>query len=66
MCFSVDQPDSLENISAKWNPEVTHFCSGVPKLVIALKLDLRNDEKTINDLKALNQEPVTKQEVRFF
>jgi len=60
MCFSVDQPDSLENISEKWNPEVTHFCSGVPKLVVGLKLDLRKDPKTIEELKKTNQSPVTK------
>ncbi|KAK2843631.1 hypothetical protein Q7C36_011846 [Tachysurus vachellii] len=26
MCFSVDSPDSLENIPEKWVPEVKHFC----------------------------------------
>jgi len=95
MCFSVDQPDSLENISEKallfslfenflpfifihflflflflfctknfqWNPEVSHFCSGVPKLVIALKLDLRKDPKTIEELKKGGQAPVNKDQV---
>lgn len=24
MCFSVDSPDSLENIPEKWTPEVSH------------------------------------------
>ena len=26
MCFSIDSPDSLENIPEKWTPEVRHFC----------------------------------------
>ncbi|PNI27351.1 T0153641 isoform 3, partial [Pan troglodytes] len=26
MCFSIDSPDSLENIPEKWTPEVKHFC----------------------------------------
>ena len=64
MCFSVDQPDSLENIAEKWNPEVMHFCNGVPKVLVATKLDLRNDERVIANLKKLNQHPVTHEEVR--
>lgn len=43
MCFSVDNSDSAENISAKWVPEVQHFCPNVPFLLIATKKDLRND-----------------------
>ena len=46
MCFSVDMPDSLENIQAKWVPEVQHFCPNVPFLLIATKKDLRNDPAT--------------------
>ena len=26
MCFSINNPDSLENIKKKWTPEVRHFC----------------------------------------
>ena len=29
MCFSIDSPDSLENIPEKWTPEVKHFCPNV-------------------------------------
>ena len=43
MCFSVDSRDSLENIQAKWVPEIHHFCPNVPYLLIATKKDLRND-----------------------
>lgn len=46
MCFSVDSHDSLENIHAKWVPEVQHFCPNVPFLLIATKKDLRNDPAT--------------------
>uniref|UniRef100_A0A3B4WB55 Ras homolog family member B n=1 Tax=Seriola lalandi dorsalis TaxID=1841481 RepID=A0A3B4WB55_SERLL len=44
MCFSVDSPDSLENIPEKWVPEVKHFCPNVPIILVANKKDLRNDE----------------------
>ena len=46
MCFSVDSHDSLENIHAKWVPEVQHFCPNVPFLLTATKKDLRNDPAT--------------------
>ena len=46
MCFSVNTPNSLENIHAKWVPEVQHFCPDVPFLLIATKKDLRNDPAT--------------------
>lgn len=46
MCFSVDSRDSLENIQAKWVPEVKHFCPNVPFLLIATKIDLRSDPAT--------------------
>ncbi len=34
MCFSIDSPDSLENIPEKWNPEVKHFCPNVPIILV--------------------------------
>uniref|UniRef100_A0A3B4BIZ4 Ras homolog family member C n=1 Tax=Periophthalmus magnuspinnatus TaxID=409849 RepID=A0A3B4BIZ4_9GOBI len=46
MCFSIDSPDSLENIPEKWTPEVKHFCPNVPIILVGNKKDLRNDEKT--------------------
>ncbi|GFQ90625.1 ras-like GTP-binding protein RHO [Trichonephila clavata] len=42
MCFGIDNPDSLENISEKWNPEVKHFCPNVPIVVVGNKKDIRN------------------------
>ena len=26
MCFSIDKPDNLKNITKKWAPEVNRFC----------------------------------------
>jgi len=50
MCFSVDSPDSLENIPEKWTPEVKHFCPNVPIILVGNKKDLRNDPATIKGL----------------
>lgn len=59
ICFSVDRPESLDNVWDKWNPEVIHFCEGVPKVLVALKLDLRNDQHVIEELKKSNQQPIS-------
>jgi Ras homolog gene family, member A len=62
ICFAIDQPDSLDNVVEKWNPEVQHFCSGVPKLLVGLKLDLRNDPNTIKELAKVGQKPVSQEQ----
>eukprot|EP01134_Creolimax_fragrantissima_P003098 CFRG3098T1 len=58
MCFSVDNPDSLDNIPDKWTPEVRHFCPSVPIILVGLKTDLRDDPHTKQELAKLKQEPV--------
>jgi len=64
ICFSVDNPDSLTNITEKWWPEVCHFCPDVPVVVVGNKADLRTDENTIVELGALKQKPVESSEGR--
>jgi len=41
LCFSVDSPDSLENIETKWKSEIEENCPGVKLVLVALKCDLR-------------------------
>ncbi|KAG7254093.1 hypothetical protein CRUP_029599, partial [Coryphaenoides rupestris] len=55
MCFSIDSPDSLENIPEKWTPEVKHFCPNVPIILVGNKKDLRNDEHTRRELGKMKQ-----------
>ncbi|CAD5119169.1 DgyrCDS7807 [Dimorphilus gyrociliatus] len=62
MCFSIDSPDSLENIPEKWTPEVKHFCPNVPIILVGNKKDLRNDEATKRELQKMKQEPVKNEE----
>lgn len=64
MCFSIDSPDSLENILEKWNPEVRHFCPNVPIVLVGNKKDLRHDPGTIKELAKMKQEPVKPEEGR--
>jgi len=58
MCFSIDNPDSLENITEKWTPEVKHFCPSVPIILVGNKKDLRNDQNTVEELAKLKLQPV--------
>ncbi|RHZ58163.1 hypothetical protein Glove_375g93 [Diversispora epigaea] len=51
IAFSVDLPDSLENVSAKWIEEVTSLCPNVPVILVGLKKDLREDAAKIAEMK---------------
>lgn len=64
MCFSIDSPDSLENIPEKWTPEVRHFCPNVPIILVGNKKDLRHDPNTIKELEKMRQSPVSPEEGR--
>ncbi|KII75019.1 Transforming protein RhoA [Thelohanellus kitauei] len=60
VCYSIDSPDSLENVAEKWVPEVKHFCPNVPIILVGNKKDLRNDEETRKILAKAKQEPLTR------
>ncbi|KAI8883178.1 GTP-binding protein rhoA [Backusella circina FSU 941] len=62
ICFSIDSPDSLDNVQEKWISEVLHFCQGLPILLVACKKDLRNDPLKIEELRKTSQRPVTTDE----
>jgi Rho family protein len=55
--FSVDSPDSLENVKHKWAEEARERCQGIPIILIGLKKDLRDDP--------LAQEEMRKKSLRF-
>uniref|UniRef100_A0A1I8QB91 Uncharacterized protein n=1 Tax=Stomoxys calcitrans TaxID=35570 RepID=A0A1I8QB91_STOCA len=41
LCFSVADPNSLENIRLRWLPEIKHYCPNVPLILVGTKIDLR-------------------------
>lgn len=59
LCFAINAPDSLENVSSKWLPEIKHFLPRTPFILVGNKLDLRTDPKTISMLKHDNLQPVS-------
>ncbi|KAI8613051.1 P-loop containing nucleoside triphosphate hydrolase protein [Chytriomyces sp. MP71] len=60
ICYSVDIPDSFENVLTLWVPEVSHYCKGVPILLVGLKTDLRTDKAVIATLDKNGQKPISK------
>jgi Ras family protein A len=51
VCFSIDTPDSLENILCSWYPDIKHFgAEQVPRFLVGCKKDLRNNERDIQRL----------------
>ena len=48
----------------QWVSEVQHFCHGLPIILVGCKKDLRRDPRVIEELKRVNQRPVTPEEVR--
>ncbi|XP_055470621.1 rho-related GTP-binding protein RhoD [Psammomys obesus] len=59
LCFDVTNPNSFDNVANRWYPEVTHFCKGVPIIVVGCKTDLRKDKAVVNSLRKKRLEPVT-------
>eukprot|EP01120_Amphizonella_sp_Union-15-10_P005689 TRINITY_DN171_c0_g1_i1.p1 TRINITY_DN171_c0_g1~~TRINITY_DN171_c0_g1_i1.p1 ORF type:complete len:196 (+),score=30.19 TRINITY_DN171_c0_g1_i1:132-719(+) len=59
ICYSIIAPSSFENVRAKWHPEVSHHCPNAPLILVGTKLDLRDDQETINKLAAKKQAPIT-------
>lgn len=57
--FSVDTPDSLDNVKHKWVVEAQEKSPGVPIILVALKKDLRTDPVAIEEMRKKSQRFVT-------
>lgn len=52
-------PVSLENIIVKWQPEIQHFASNVPFVLVGNKADLRQDADSVDKLRRYDEKPVS-------
>ncbi|KAM0748187.1 P-loop containing nucleoside triphosphate hydrolase protein [Meredithblackwellia eburnea MCA 4105] len=50
ICYSIQDPMSLEDVVNKWAPEARQFLGSVPIVLVGLKLDLRDNERAKNQL----------------
>lgn len=60
--FSVDSPDSLENVHSKWIDEARERCPDVPIILVGLKADLRQDPVAVEEMRKRSQKFVTPRE----
>lgn len=60
VCFSVDNPSTYDNVDRKWIPELRHHCPTVPILLVATKVDLREDRNVIEALAKKGSTPLQK------
>lgn len=60
--FSVDSPDSLENVRHKWIDEAREQCPDVPIILVGLKKDLREDPLAIEEMRKKSLKFVTHRE----
>jgi len=59
LCFSVISETSYSNVKTKWYPEVMHHCPSAQVLLIGTKIDLRDDQEMIENLKDKGLSPIT-------
>ncbi|KAJ7866528.1 small GTPase rac1p [Mycena leptocephala] len=62
ICFSVVSPASYENVRTKWYPELHHHAPSTPVLLVGTKLDLREDQATIEKLRQQRTAPIQYQQ----
>jgi len=53
--FSIVDPVTFDSVRNKWYPEISHHCPGVPWLLVGNKVDLRNDNSTMDRLSLQGQ-----------
>ncbi|KAK0715614.1 P-loop containing nucleoside triphosphate hydrolase protein [Lasiosphaeris hirsuta] len=60
--FSIDTPDSLDNVRHKWVTEAQEKCPDVPIILVGLKKDLRGDPVAIEEMRKRSQRFITQAE----
>ncbi|KAJ3056333.1 GTP-binding protein Rho1 [Rhizophlyctis rosea] len=62
VCFAVDSHVSLREVEDKWVPEIRYFAPECPFGIVACKTDLREDVRTILQLRVDQLAPITPEE----
>ncbi|KAI8846003.1 cell division control protein [Chytriomyces cf. hyalinus JEL632] len=61
VCFSVVNPNSLQNVQELWFPELQHCCPDVPCILVGTQTDLRNDTAKLAALEEKKLRPATRE-----
>lgn len=52
VCYAINSPTSLENVVAKWIPEINSHCPGTSIVLLGTKSDLRKDVQKLPEEKS--------------
>ncbi|KNC55483.1 Rac1 GTP binding protein [Thecamonas trahens ATCC 50062] len=47
VCYSVASRTSFEHVASRFAPEITHHCGDAPRILVALKADIPEDDRTV-------------------
>ena len=62
LCFSIENPNSFQNILNKWYPEVRHHCPKIPLILVGTKVDMRHDDEIVNTLRQKGEKVICYQQ----
>ena len=59
VCYSITSKASYEHVKFKWIPELKRHAPDVPMILVATKMDLRNDETALKSMQLKDAKPLT-------
>ncbi len=59
LCYSSVNPVSFANVESKWYPELRFHCPDTPTVLVATKIDMREDNEIVRKLQDKEQAPIT-------
>ena len=59
LCFSIANPDSLENVKSAWLKEFSKYYPEASILLVGTQMDLRDNPSTIEELRKREKSPTT-------
>ena len=62
ICFDISDPDSFNNITRVWIPELRQYVSHAKYALIGLKKELRNDQQILQQLSDRELRPVSREQ----
>jgi len=62
VCFSVISESSFSNVKERWYPELNHHCPETPIVLVATKIDLRDNPKILKELSEKGKSPISFEE----
>mmetsp|Transcript_15573 Transcript_15573/g.39774 ORF Transcript_15573/g.39774 Transcript_15573/m.39774 type:complete len:144 (-) Transcript_15573:42-473(-) len=60
LCFSVANYPSYVNCKDRWYGEIRHHCPNVPIILVGTKIDLRNDQETLEELQKAGKQALSR------